>query len=56
MSFVTTEQVLAYVGSCAESMIEDDTDEDGTWTQDEFEELQERALKLVHRLQYGGTL
>jgi hypothetical protein len=41
---IADEDVLAYIAKCAESVIEDDLNETGRWTDDEFDELRDRAL------------
>lgn len=51
MQLVTTAEVLAYVAECAESIIEDDLNEAGDWTNEEFAELTSRAMTLVRNLQ-----
>lgn len=50
MSLVTTAQVLAYVADCAKYMMEMDTNEAGSWSDEEFTELQTRAFALTRRL------
>jgi hypothetical protein len=51
MQLVSTAQVLHYIAECAESIIEDDLNESGTWTNEEFEELHKRSMELVNALQ-----
>lgn len=45
---VTEAQVMAYIASSAESIIEDDLNESGDWTPEEHEELTTRAMKWCY--------
>lgn len=44
---ITDEQVMEYIAGCAESVIEDDLNEDGEWTDEEHEELINRAMEWI---------
>ncbi len=46
--FATPAQVMAYIASCAESIIEDDLNEDGEWSEAAHDNLVERALSWCH--------
>lgn len=54
MAKATQEQLMAYIAQCAESIIEDDTNESGDWTEEEHDDLTSRAMKWCYR-QYSNT-
>lgn len=45
---ITNEVVLRYIAECAESIIEDDFNESGEWTDEEHRELVERAFDWIN--------
>lgn len=47
---ITEQDVHSYVAECAESIIEDDFDEGGLYTQEAFEEIQRRARRLMKQM------
>lgn len=47
---VTERDVHRYVAECAESIIEDDLNESGEYTDEAFEELRERAFDLMMQM------
>lgn len=54
MAKATERELMSYIASCAESIIEDDMNESGEWTEAEHEDLVERALSWCYR-QYRGA-
>lgn len=44
MTKATNAELMAYIAQCAESIIEDDMNETGDWTQEEHDDLIARAL------------
>jgi hypothetical protein len=49
MAKATQEQLMAYIAQCAESIIEDDMNESGDWTDKEHDDLVGRALAWCSR-------
>lgn len=44
---ITDQEVLKYIAECAESIIEDDTNELGKWTDEEHRELVRRSFEWI---------
>ena len=44
MAKATHEEMMAYIAQCAESIIEDDLNECGDWTDEEHDDLTDRAM------------
>lgn len=42
---ISQNEVMQYIAQCAESIIEDDMNEDGDYTEEEHEELVNRAMQ-----------
>jgi hypothetical protein len=47
---ITDAMVLDYILEAAESIIEDDMNESGEYTDEEFDELRERAFDMMYEL------
>lgn len=45
MAKATERELMLYIAECAESIIEDDLNESGDWTEEEHEDLTRRAMK-----------
>lgn len=52
MAKVTEAELMVYIAGCAESIIEDDMNESGEYTEEEHDDLVERAMAWCHK-QYG---
>lgn len=52
MAKATESELMAYIASCAESIIEDDMNESGEWSDDEHIDLTRRAMNWCYE-QYG---
>lgn len=47
---ITVHDARKYVADAAESAIEDDLNEDGLWTDEQFEQLREVAFSIIRDL------
>lgn len=52
-SEATDQAVLSYLADRVEEAIEDDFNEDGVWTDEEFADLKRRAFEWVRRARAG---
>lgn len=53
---ITDQVVMAYIAESAESIIEDEFNEDGEWTDEEHAELKRRAFEWISQHRDGGVL
>lgn len=49
MTKATHAELMAYIAECAESIIEDDMNESGDWTEEEHEDLVSRAMTWCYK-------
>jgi len=49
MADATEAELMAYIARCAESIIEDDMNEDGEYSEAEHDRLVDRALTWCHQ-------